>query len=563
VTSAKLTHAKTDIGVHYTPAEFAVWFARDCAEIARDCVGLRGDYANGLRILDPACGNGSLLAAIDLEFPGALLIGTDIDPEAVRATKERLPHAQVSMQDALFGHIPCAHVVVMNPPFLGGSKISSRLGPDYQRLVSRRWSMHGNADLCAYFLHVAAASGAQVISVIATNTIAQGDTRQSGLARLLNNGWAIAKAWKSIPWPGDAAVMVSVVHLACGNPSRVTRRQLNGVPARNIDSRLDSRSERRDPTRLTSNAGLSFLGTKVYGQGFTLTPEERAALIEQNPKNAQRIFPYLGGEEVNTSPTQSHHRYVINFGRMELQEAEQWPDLLQIVREKVKPERDRLRDNADGRRRKQYWWQFGRWTPALYEALKPLKRCLVTAIVSKHLILSFQPTNRIFAHKLYVFPFDSNTHFAILQSRIHVPWARLLSSTLETRLNYSASDCFETFPFPHPDPRAVLPELEVVGAALDEARAAFMLETAQGLTKTYNALKDPACTDQRILHLRKLHERLDRAVLDAYGWGELEVPAYCPRTDAEQARVRAFGDELIERLFALNETRHKEEMRRI
>jgi predicted RNA methylase len=549
----------TGIGVHYTPAEFAAWFARDCAEIARDCVGLRGDYANGLRILDPACGNGSLLAAIDLEFPGALLIGTDIDPEAVRATKERLPHAQVSMQDALFGHIPCAHVVVMNPPFLGGSKISSRLGPDYQRLASRRWSMHGNADLCAYFLHVAAASGAQVISVIATNTIAQGDTRQSGLARLLNNGWAIAKAWKSIPWPGDAAVMVSVVHLACGNPSRVTRRQLNGVPARNIDSRLDSRSERRDPTRLTSNAGASYVGTYVLGLGFTLTPEERAALIEQNPKNAQRIFPYLGGEEVNTSPTQSHHRYVINFGRMELQEAEQWPDLLQIVREKVKPERDKNKREV----RRKYWWRFGETTPALYSAISQLKRCLVTSRISKHLVVAFQPTERVFSLALYVFPLESYTAFSTLQSRVHESWARLLSSSMGTILRYLASDCFETFPFPHPDPRAVLPELEVVGAALDEARAAFMLETAHGLTKTYNALKDPACTDQRILHLRKLHERLDRAVLDAYGWGELEVPAYCPRTDAEQARVRAFGAELIERLFALNEQRHKEEMRRV
>ena len=72
---------------------------------------------------------------------------------------------------------------------------------------------------------------------------------------------------------------------------------------------------------------------------------------------------------------------------------------------------------------------------------------------------------------------------------------------MTTYLRYSASDCFETFPFPAPDPRTVLPALESAGDALYEARARFMVETDQGLTKTYNALKDPACTDPRVLAL--------------------------------------------------------------
>src|SRR5690606_30510240 len=127
---------------------------------------------------------------------------------------------------------------------------------------------------------------------------------------------------------------------------------------------------------------------------------------------------YLGGEEVNTSPTQSHSRYVISFGQMSLEEAERWPDLIGIVREKVKPERDKLKDNADGRRRKEYWWQFGRWTPALYAAIAPLERCLVTARVSKHLMLSAQPTDRILSEQLYAFALPSFAAFATLQSRI-------------------------------------------------------------------------------------------------------------------------------------------------
>src|SRR4029450_6622113 len=110
-----------------------------------------------------------------------------------------------------------------------------------------------------------------------------------------------------------------------------------------------------------------------------------------------------------------HGRSVISFAQMALEEAERWPDLLAIVREKVKPERDLLRDNADGRQYKRNWWRFGRPSPALYQIIAHLDRCRVTGISSKHVIFSFQPTDRIFSHKLYVFPFQSYTPFAILQ----------------------------------------------------------------------------------------------------------------------------------------------------
>src|SRR5262249_49196922 len=189
----------------------------------------------------------------------------------------------------------------------------------------------------------------------------------------------------------------------------------------------------------------------------------------------KRIFPYLGGEELNTSPTQSFERYVISFGDMTLEEAERWPDLLAIVREKVKPERDNVNREAH----RKYWWHFGDKRPALQAAVAPLDRCLVSARVTKHLCFSFQPTDRVFAETAFVFPFRDHARFAVLQSRAHEPWARLLSSTMEDRLRYSASDCFETFPFPR---AAALPSLEAIGRELYETRASYMIDTNQGLT---------------------------------------------------------------------------------
>ncbi len=112
-------------------------------------------------------------------------------------------------------------------------------------------------------------------------------------------------------------------------------------------------------------------------------------------------------------------------------------------------------------------------------------------------------------------------------------------------LAYAPTECFETFPFPQPDHRTVLPELEAIGEKLYATRARFMIDTDQGLTKTYNALKNPDNDDPRILELRSLHEEMDRAVLAAYGWSDIPVPPYCPLTDEDKAALQTFEDEVI------------------
>jgi hypothetical protein len=86
-----------------------------------------------------------------------------------------------------------------------------------------------------------------------------------------------------------------------------------------------------------------------------------------------------------------------------------------------------------------------------------------------------------------------------------------------------------------------------------------MVGSSQGLTKTYNALKDTGQTDATLLELRGLHEAVDRAVMDAYGWNDLVVPTYCPKSEAERAAVRAFEEEVIDRLYVLNAERARDE----
>jgi hypothetical protein len=456
---------------------------------------------------------------------------------------------------------------VGNPPFMGGMQVSGEFGPSYAAwLLAIHERASGNADLVAHFFRRAASLLGQngTLGMLATNTIAQGDTRETGLKRLLSDGWTIFEATRSMPWPGAASVAVSAVHLALGSPvaSLGGRFRLDGARVGAVSSRLRGTPERKDPSVLWANRGFCFFGATPHGSGFFLEPDEHNNLLARNARNGERTFAYIGGEDVNRDPKQNPGRFIINFGNCTLEEAESWPDLLRLVRERVKPFRDELRSDSNaGRFRKKFWWRFAGTADDLVVAVRDLNRCLVAAQVSKHLCFCFQPTNRVFSKELCVLAFNRASAFAVLQSRIHECWTRLLSSSLEDRLRYAASDCFHTFPFPNTDPLSDPMVLEDIGETLHDVRAVFMIDTQQGLTQTYNLLKDPNCAEPRIIELRRMHEEMDRAVLEAYGWDDLPAPPYCTATPTEQRALEAFNDEVIDRLFVLNAERAEEERR--
>jgi hypothetical protein len=290
------------------------------------------------------------------------------------------------------------------------------------------------------------------------------------------------------------------------------------------------------------------------------------ALIKKNPRNKERIFPYIGGEELNNSPTQDHHRFVIDFGGLSEAEARSgWPDLLAIVEDKVKPERMKTRGSY-----KTKWWQFGRRSMAGSQATAGMNRFLVTGCgATPHLVFAFMPPGRVLANSLDLFPLDTYAAFTALQVRAHEVWARFFGSSLEDRLRYTPSDCFETFAFPL-NWRAH-PTLEVAGREYYHFRAALMVARNEGLTKTYNRFHDSTLTTEDVKRLRELHAAMDRAVLEAYGWDDLAAraaPIFLDETNEDEHTYQGrlfwpsdFRDEVLARLLALNAERHAEEVR--
>jgi hypothetical protein len=478
---------------------------------------------------------------------------------------------------------PGFDAIIGNPPFAGkNTTINGNIEGylDWLKVVNPE--SHGNADLVAHFFRrafdILRKNG--TFGLIATNTIAQGDTRSTGLRFICEHNGIIYNAQKRLKWPGLAAVVVSVVHLFKGE--YVGKKWLDNQEVDLISAFLFHTGGNKDPKVLLANADKSFQGSIVLGMGFTFdddNPEatpiaEMHRLITENPQNAERIFPYIGGEEVNSSPTHSHRRYVINFGEMSEAEARQYPDLINIVEKKVKPARAHLTTNSIGRKRAELWWKYGSSAQELYNAISQLNRVLVCSLHSHYLSFAFLPANSVFSHALAVFANDKNSFFCILQSRIHEIWTRFLGSSMKDDLRYTPSDCFETFPFPEEWEKNE--KLEEAGKKYYEYRAELMVKNNQGLTQTYNRFHDPEEYDSDILKLRSLHTEMDKAVLTAYGWEDISTDCEYLLDYEEEEEENSKGrgkkkpyryrypeathDEILARLLELNQTRSESEI---
>ena len=426
-----------------------------------------------------------------------------------------------------------------NPPFLGGRNTTVVMGSDYQRWLAQEYEPSPrSADLCAFFFRRAftllRAGG--TIGFIATKTIAQGTTREAGLKWICDQGGVIYSAVRRQRWPGrGTAVRISVVHVIKKNT--YSPRTLDSVPVNTINSRLQNNTSEEEISKLPGNKSLCFQGSITLGMGFTFDDRSSKGhplslmdkIIEKNPSSHDRIWPYLGGSELNTHPTHSHHRYVINFETMNLADAERWPELLALVKQSVYPHRVNHRNPQI---RRYPWWQH--WNPrvALYQRIKTAPRVLLTnAQAAAHLCFSFYEGRAVFANSINVFNLNDWGAFAILQSRIHEVWAWSLTTTLGDQIRYNPTTCFETFPFPEEDRRRILDQ---VGERYHTYRSQLMHDEeirhlgmnslpVEGLTNTYNRFHQPECDLSGIIKLRELHAEMDQAVAALYGWSDLKL----------------------------------------
>ena len=205
---------------------------------------------------------------------------------------------------------------------------------------------------------------------------------------------------------------------------------------------------------------------------------------------------------------------MINFYDWPLDTARSYPEAFKIVDDIVRPVREQVRREAH----RKYWWHYGDKRPALYRAVASLERVLVCVAISKYLNFVFIEKGYVYNQRLFVFAFDDAARFGCLQSSFHELWTRKYASTLDTRLSYVSSSCFDTFPFP-----TDISSVRDIGERYYEFRRRAMLSRREGLTRIYNRFHDRDEKSEDIAQLRALHVEMDQAVAAAYDRSEVDL----------------------------------------
>ncbi len=490
--------------------------------------------------------------------------------------------------------------ILGNPPFLGGLKISSHYG--YNFLEWLKYNYHpagGTSDLVGYFFRrvFVLLKEKGFLSLISTNTISQGDTREGSLAEIQRRGGEIIYALKSMKWPGIAILEISQVAIVKGKWNG--KRFLNKSISEYISSYLDDNQLIRKPNKLIVNKDLSFIGSYLFGDGFLLSENDVLKMISNNSNNKQVLFPYISGEDLYSRFDQSPSRWTINFFDWNIEEAKLFVEPFEEVEKKVFPFRKSVKEtNNTAKRRRKFWWQYGAGSVNLYKEIEGLDRVLAVAQTSKTLAFTFLPHGYVYSLMTVIFPFTKYFQFSILQSMAHYIWAWTFGSTMKTDLRYTPSDIFETFPFPQNSSKETELELEKIGQEYYEYRSKLMQDMKLGLTKTYNLFHTPQLTtdnkqltkanlkipiEQAIKDLgtlRQLHKQMDEAVLKAYGWSadviangakQSQPPIdlrhdfyevdYLPENDRIRYTIHPEArKEILKRLLELNHKIHAEEV---
>jgi hypothetical protein len=463
---------------------------------------------------------------------------------------------------------PEAEFIVGNPPFIGKARRRQALGDGYlDALCGAYPEVPDGADFVLWWWYRAAkqvASGsARRAGLITTNSVTQPLNRRiiesairTGSVRIL---WAIPNH----PWvdtESGAAVRIAMTVVSKTDVVEsprlalvVEERTLDGdevavvLKEREvalIHGDLRAGANVSDASPLRANAKLAAVGLVLFGKGFVVT-HEQAKTFEPGV-----CHPLLGGRDLVQAST---GRFIIDlYPRSEIEARLDAPRAFQHLLDRVKPEREQIRDPSSRER----WWRFGRDKPELRRALDGLSRYIATPEVSKHGVFAFVAGTVRPDHKLVVVPADDPALLGVLSSRVHRAWALATGSRLGVGDDpvYSKSRGFETFPFPAC--RGAL--VSDLAEAIDAHRKARQAEHADlTITGMYNVLEklrsgEELTAKDKIIHehglvsvLKKLHDDLDAAVFDAYGGWPHDL------TD----------EQILEKLVALNKERADEEKR--
>lgn len=448
---------------------------------------------------------------------------------------------------------PDADFIVGNPPYLGTKRMLTVLGDGYVDALRGAYpDVPDAADFVMYWWHKAAravAAGRTIrAGLITTSSIIQTQNR-SVVANAAASGvrvlWAVPDhVWYDGADGAEVRVAMTVLGLEPTHATLVrvakverVRGEVPVVDTIRVARLNDDLTAHADvatavATPLRANAGIASFGFMLNGAGFILEPAEAQQLLALDERHADLVRPYRNGRDLAQRP---RGVFLIDFGLRSEDEAAEYPVLYDIVRTRVKPDRDAARRPATRDR----WWRFAEARPGLRAALEGLRRYIATVETSRHRFFVFSSAATAPDHSTIAIATEDAFVLGVLSSSIHATWALAAGARMGVRdtPRYNKGPCFEAFPFP--DATALVRRrIADLAERLETHRSTALRSDARvTMTSMYHVIEKlrtgvALSPSERVVHdlaagsvLRDLHDEIDAAVAEAYGWSWPEPAA--------------------------------------
>ncbi|MCR5038399.1 MAG: N-6 DNA methylase [Bacteroidales bacterium] len=406
-------------------------------------------------------------------------------------------------------HTSDEEVYVMgNPPYYGSKKQTNEQKADMLMALSELRDKKGLDYIAGWFWKGAIyIKGTKArYAFVTTNSICQGEQVDMLWKPILVKGLTIAFARTSFKWSNNAKnnAVVACVIIGVTNDFSGQRRFFNEssqieLKVNNINPYLSVGENiivRKENTSLCGMPPVYF-GSMPRDGGFLNFDESfKEKLLLEYPLSESFIKKYIGAQEL----LQGGMRYCLWIEEPEKALAYSIPPIANLLSQ-VKVDREK----SDAESTREYAKRPYMFVQRSYQKKESIIIPGVSSERREYIPMGYMDENTVISNSAFAIYDVEYWLFGLLTSKIHNVWVRAVAGSLENRIRYAATLCYNTFPFPKMS-NAQRNELSELAKEILLVRAEH---TEMTLGDMYNPENFPD-------DLRAAHQALDLAVERCY-----------------------------------------------
>lgn len=394
--------------------------------------------------------------------------------------------------------------ILGNPPYLGFNMQSPLQKEDIANIYPNPDNMKFLDYISCWFLKAAMyIEGKSQFSFVTTNSICQGTQVPMVWPEVFKYGLEISFAYPEFVWSNNAkhnaGVICSIIGIRkISNDKKYIYRESTRQEVKNINAYLINGSNIIIEKRQTPLSQLSNISTgniPYDGGNLILSQEEKDEIVSMYPTSNRFILNLSGSYEY----INNHTRYCIWIEDKDIVEAQKIPPIKKRI-DLVAQSRlngGKIAKNYAKVPHKFYMTNRAKSSQILIPRVSSIRR--------EYIPTGFLDSNTIISDSAQAI-YDPETFvFAVINSKIHMVWVRVVAGRLKSDYRYSAVICYNTFPFPNIS--------DYQKQELEKLTYRILEEREKNPEKTLAQLYDPEKMPQG---LREAHHQLDIAVEQCY-----------------------------------------------